>query len=372
MHQLTLPDLPQANEARILRRNLLRWFKANQRPLPWRQDRDPYRIWVSEIMLQQTQVATVIPFFEKFLAAFPTLADLAAADEQQVLRLWEGLGYYRRARHLHRAAKIVVDAHQGSFPNDAETAAQLPGIGRYTLGAILSQAFDARLPILEANSQRVLSRLFALTSDPRGSAERHWLWQTAELLLPRRQAGDFNQALMELGALVCKPVPDCPRCPVSNVCRARQRGIQEEIPPPARRPKTQSVSEVAVVLSREGKLLVVQRKNEGRWENMWEFPHGVVEPNESFEAAARRLLVELTNLQGAIGAELLTVKHSVTHHQITLVCFEAVYVRGRFSSRFYQTARWLKPSGLADLPVSSPQRRLAQFLVQTERQRNLF
>lgn len=372
MHSPAHPDLPRPDEARTIRGSLLRWFKTNQRSLPWRQDRDPYRIWVSEIMLQQTQVATVVPYFERFLAAFPTVAHLAAADEQRVLRLWEGLGYYRRARHMHRAAQIIVGEHGGSFPREAAAAAQLPGIGRYTLGAILSQAFDARLPILEANSQRVLSRLFALTSDPRGAAERQWLWQVAQSLLPRRQSGDFNQALMELGALVCKPAPDCARCPVSTVCRARQLGIQDAIPPAARRPKTLSVSEAAVALSKAGKLLLVQRKDAGRWANMWELPHGVVESNESFEAAAQRLLVELTNLRAAVGSELLTIKHSVTHHQITLVCFEAAYQGGRFASSFYQAARWLKPAALAELPVSSPQRQLAHFLVQAERQRNLF
>jgi A/G-specific adenine glycosylase len=323
-------------------------------------------------MLQQTQVATVIPYFERFMATFPGLADLAAADEQQVLRVWEGLGYYRRARFLHRAAKVIVAEHGGIFPREAGAAGRLPGIGRYTLGAILSQAYDEPLPILEANSQRVLSRLFALAGDPRGAVERRWLWEAARALLPRRQVGDFNQALMELGALVCKPVPLCVSCPAAAVCRARLLGIQEQIPPPARRPEARQVSEAAVVLSKNGKLLLAQRKSSGRCENMWEFPHGPLEPGESFEGAAARLIVELTNLRGEIGALLLTIKHAVTHHQITLMCFEASYRSGRFASSFYQAARWLAPSELAGLPVSSPQRRLARFLVQADRQRTLF
>src|SRR5437764_8877912 len=177
-----------------LHRRLLGWFDRHRRDLPWRRDRDPYRVWVSEVMLQQTQVATVVPYFERFLRAFPTLPDLAAADEQDVLRLWEGLGYYRRARDLHRAARRLVADHGGLVPDDPAALAGLPGLGRYTRNAVLSQAFDRRLPILEANSQRVLSRLFARGEDPRGGPARRWLWQAAEELLPARQAGAFNQA----------------------------------------------------------------------------------------------------------------------------------------------------------------------------------
>jgi A/G-specific adenine glycosylase len=357
----------------MIRRSLLRWFDANQRSLPWRLDRDPYRIWVSEIMLQQTQVATVVPFFERFLAAFPTLADLAVADEQQVLRLWEGLGYYRRARQMHRAARIIVGEHGGVFPRDPLAAGRLPGIGRYTVGAILSQAFDARLPILEANSRRVLCRLFARRADPRSPEEQRWLWEAAQALLPQRRSGDFNQALMELGALVCASgIPACERCPLERVCRARQLGIEEQIPLRAKRPEPKTIAEAAVVLVKKGKYLLVQRPARGRWENMWEFPHGPIQPGETHDGAAARILFELTNLEGTIGNELLAIKHSVTHHQITLVCFEALYSKGRFASEFYQKGEWVDATRLAEAPVSSPQRRLARFLAQAGRQRSLF
>ena len=255
----------------ILRRSLLRWFRKHQRVLPWRADRDPYRIWVSEIMLQQTLVATVIPFFERFLAQFPTISALAGADEQAVLRLWEGLGYYRRARDLHKAAKQIVSEHAGQFPGDPAVAACLPGIGRYTMGAILSQAFDIPLPILEANSQRVLCRLFARPGDPRLPGERKWLWEAAQLLVPKRHPGDFNQALMELGALICTPRnPDCLRCPLRNLCQAHQRGLQDTIPHPPSRKAPRSIAEAAIVLSRRGRLLLTQRHGSGRWANMWE------------------------------------------------------------------------------------------------------
>ena len=260
-------------------------------------------------MLQQTQVATVIPYFERFLTAFPTLPDLARANEQDVLRFWEGLGYYRRARHMHHAAKTIVAEHGGNFPCDPEAASKLPGIGRYTLGAILSQAFDARLPILEANSQRVLCRLFARREDPRSPAGRRWLWEAAETLLPRRQTGDFNQALMELGALICSArSPECSRCPLNTLCRARQVGIQDEIPPAAKRPVTRTVAESAVVLEKKGKLLLVQRPPSGRWGNLWEFPHGTLLAGESHDQAAQRLLQDLTGLEGYD-------RPGTTHHQ---------------------------------------------------------
>jgi A/G-specific adenine glycosylase len=357
----------------VISKNLVGWFDRHQRSLPWRADRDPYRIWVSEIMLQQTVVATVIPYFERFLAAFPTVIDLARADEHSVLQQWAGLGYYSRARNLLRAARIVVAEHGGLFPRDPACALELPGIGRYTLGAILSQAFDLPMPILEANSQRVLCRLFARAGDPRESKERKWLWQAATELVPQKRAGDFNQALMELGALVCSPrTPNCPQCPLKKVCKAYEQGIQETIPPPPRRPATLLLAETALVIAKRGQLLIVQRPGEGRWANMWEFPHGVLQSAETHDQAAIRLLPELTSLEGEIGAEVLTVKHGVTHHQITLVCFEAIYRRGRFRSEFYQKGEWIEPEKLVNFPVSSPQRKLAQFLLRSDRQKSLY
>jgi A/G-specific adenine glycosylase len=194
-------------------------------------------------MLQQTQAATVIPYFDRFIAAFPTLEALARADEQQVLRLWEGLGYYRRARNLHQAARILAAEHGGGFPTDPTVLGCLPGLGRYTVNAVLSQAFDARLPILEANTQRVLSRLFGRREDPRLGPARAWLWQAAEELLPRRGAGELNQALMELGALVCTPTaPRCSECPLAARCAAFQQGLQEQIPARAPAPAITTVA----------------------------------------------------------------------------------------------------------------------------------
>jgi A/G-specific adenine glycosylase len=352
---------------------LLDWFARQQRPLPWRKDRDPYRIWVSEVMLQQTQAAVVASYFERFLEAFPTLADLARADEQDVLRLWEGLGYYRRARDLHASARKLLADHAGHFPDDPEVLGGLPGFGRYTCNAVLSQAFDRRLPILEANSQRVLSRLFARREDPRQGPARRWLWQAAETLLPARRVGEFNQALMELGALVCTPTaPRCGECPLAGRCQARRLGEQESIPARAAAPAVTEVREVAVVVRRAERVLLVQRPAAGRWANLWEFPHAPLRDGESHERATERLLTELTGIEARLGLELQTIRHGVTRFRITLVCFEAEHVAGEFRSSFYQQGLWLTPAELAGHPVSAPQRRLARSLADAGRQPRLF
>lgn len=345
-------------------RLLLAWFRKHGRDLPWRRNRDPYAIWVSEVMLQQTQVATVIPYFERFLQRFPTLCDLAAAEEQAVLRLWEGLGYYRRARDLHRAARLLAAQHGGDVPDDPAIFGGLPGVGRYTAGAVLSQAFDRRLPILEANSERVLCRLLGEREDPRTGAVRRRLWKEAERLLPIRSAGAFNQALMELGALVCTPrAPDCPSCPLIDHCAAHRAGMQQKIPLQADPPQVVAVREAAVVVRRGSKVFLVQRPQEGRWAGMWEFPHGPLDEGETHEQAAVRLLVNLTGFKADLGAELLTIKHGVTRFRITMVCFEARHRRGVFRSAFYVGGSWVEPAQLSTYPVSAPQRRLARALL---------
>jgi A/G-specific adenine glycosylase len=370
-----IPDAPVPAKVRPrITRRLLAWFDRNQRDLPWRHSRDPYRIWVSEVMLQQTQVATVIPYFERFLAAFPTLPDLAGAEEQAVLRLWEGLGYYRRARDMHKAARQLLTTHQGTIPDDPDILGELPGFGRYTCNAVLSQAFDRQLPILEANSQRVLSRLFSRVEDPRRGPARRWLWQAAEDLLPQQRAGAFNQALMELGALICTPAaPRCDACPLAKHCLARKLGKQESIPARAPAVAITAIRESAVVIWRDGQVLLLQRPGHAsRWAGMWEFPHGPLEGDETHEAAAARLVPELTGLSVRLGTELETVRHGITRYQITLVCFEAAYHSGDFQSSFYSQARWISPQELATYPVSSPQRRLAGSLTAVGRQRKLF
>jgi A/G-specific adenine glycosylase len=358
------PEFPSGRSLSQIRVRLLRWFEEHGRPLPWRASRDAYRIWVSEVMLQQTTVTAVVPYFERFLTAFPTVEALAAADEQEVLKLWEGLGYYRRARHLHAAARIFVASHQGQLRDDPAVWADLPGVGRYILGAVLSQAFDRKLPIVEANSLRVLARLFAYHGDPREGEGKNWVWSAAEALLPLKRAGDFNQALMELGALVCIPVaPRCDQCPVAAQCQAREKNLQEKIPPPKKHPELVEVSEVGVVIRKGGRVLLCQRPPDaGRWQNMWEIPHGPRGEGEAIPAAAARVAKNLTGLSVRVGDSIYTLRHPVTRFRITMECLEASVTGGRFSSDFYTTGQWLTLEELNDYPVSSPQRKLMKAL----------
>jgi A/G-specific adenine glycosylase len=367
------PLVPLSPCPRNLPSRLLRWFAGHQRDLPWRRDRDPYRIWISEVMLQQTQVVTVIPYFERFLQTFPTIAALAAAAEQDVLRLWAGLGYYRRARDLHRSAQILAKEHDGQFPTDPVLVRRLPGFGLYTCNAVLSQAFDQRLPILEANSQRVLSRLFGRRDDPRAGPARRWLWQAAERILPKHRAGEFNQALMELGALVCTPVaPRCGECPLASMCEAKRLGLQEQIPARTPPPATIRVREAAVVVRRGEQVLLVQRPESGRWATMWEFPHVELKEDETHEAAAERCLRELVGVGAEVGGEIMTIQHGVTRYAITMVCLEARYLEGEFRSAFYSRGVWLTLAELSAYPVSAPQRRLIRELTRPNRQPGLF
>lgn len=367
------PDEAPGRLRRWLGPRLLSWFDANRRDLPWRRDRDPYRIWVSEVMLQQTQVATVIPYFSRFLDRFPTLADLAQADEQDVLRLWEGLGYYRRARDLLRSARLIAERHGGVFPRDPADLEGLPGLGTYTRNAVLSQAFDLPLPILEANSQRLLSRLFGHADDPRQGPARKRLWHAAEQVMPARRAGDFNQALMELGALVCVPdEPRCGECPLSPRCEAFRQGRQQQIPARTPPPAPTLVREVAVAVWRGGRVLLVQRHaTASRWANLWELPHAEQTAGEEDGQTAGRLLASL-GVRAALGPELTTIEHGVTRFRITLVCLEASHVEGAFRPGLYADARWLTTEELAAYPVSSPQRRLIRAVSRPDRQGTLF
>ena len=355
-----------SNSRPAIRRQLLAWYRQNARPLPWRKSRDPYRIWISEVMLQQTQVATVIPYFQRFLKKIPTLAKLAQADEQAVLRLWEGLGYYRRARDLLQAAKRLVENNYKTIPDDPEFVRLLPGFGLYTTNAVLSQAYDRRAPILEANSQRVLCRLFGIEQNPRASAVQKILWQHAKMLLPRKSVGEFNQAVMELGALICTPEkPRCEACPLNQYCQAKFHNRQAEIPLRTKWAPSTTVEEVAIVVRKNGRLLLVQRPKEGRWASMWEFPHYPREPKESVAGTARRLLTALGMEADPIGI-IATICHTVMRIQITMVCLDAKFRRGSLRKGMYPNTAWIPAQKLADYPLSAPQRRLARRLLDTD------
>ncbi|MCS6975974.1 MAG: A/G-specific adenine glycosylase [Gemmatales bacterium] len=354
-------------------RALRAWFRQVRRPLPWRQSRDPYRIWVSEVMLQQTQVATVIPYFHRFLETFPTLSDLAAASEQDVLRAWEGLGYYRRARSLHRAARILARDHGGEIPHDAEALARLPGIGRYTLGAILSQAFDQRYPAVDANVARVLCRLAAWDKPLETSSTQRWLHATAETILPERKVGEFNQALMELGSLICKSSgPKCLLCPVRSWCRSAQRGLQELLPRKAKAKELHTVVEAAVVLRRRNRLLLVKRsENSVRWAGLWEFPHDGLRNGEDVPTALCRLVENDLGLRVSLGDHLGIITYGVTRFRYQMHVHVAKVVGGRLRLRNHGEARWMRQDQLADLPMPSPQRRVVRLLEETASQQRV-
>jgi A/G-specific adenine glycosylase len=325
-------------------RPLLTWYRRAGRDLPWRRSRDPYRIWLSEVMLQQTQVERVRDYFQRFLERFPTVADLAAATEPDVLRAWEGLGYYRRARQLHAAAGQLVSQHAGVFPQTARKLRQLPGIGRYTAAAIASIAFDQPEPIIEANSRRVLARLAGYDQPLVRPRDEEPLWQLAAAVLPRRAAGRFNQALMDFGAIICTATqPRCPACPLADVCVAKQQQRVNGIPNlPA--PRTiRRLQETAIALRHRGRLLVEQRQPGEWWEGLWDFPRQLP---AGIETAGRPRRVG-------------EIRYTVTHHQISCRV-TSCEVSTRPRAKRHQ--RWLRPSDLAALAMTAPGRRIAQLI----------
>jgi A/G-specific adenine glycosylase len=355
-------DFDTATLAR-LRRNLAAWYRRNARPLPWRNTADPYRIWISEIMLQQTTVAAVVPYFERFLKRFPKLESLAAAKEEEVLRLWEGLGYYSRARNIHKAARLIVSESAGAFPGDVPALLELPGIGRYTAGAIASFAFDRRAPILEANTLRLYCRLLGFRGDPRSAAGQKALWDFAERIVPRKQPGLFNQALMELGGAVCTlETPACPQCPVRTSCVALANGWQHEIPVRAARVAPTPVTEVAVAVRRRGKYLMLKRPPGERWAGLWDFVRFAWNRGERMSAATVTGAVYAhAGLEVKIAERIAEIRHSVTRFRITLCCYAADWQAGELDGSRRQF-RWIAPQKFATLPLSVTGRKLARLV----------
>ena len=347
------------------RRKLLRWFDDHQRDLPWREHKTPYRIWISEIMLQQTQVATVIDYFNRFTKRFPTVSKLAQAKQEEVLKLWEGLGYYRRARQMHAAAQIIVDQHNGKFPTDFESVLALPGIGRYTAGAILSIALDQQLPILEGNTIRLFARLMTMQSDPRTTNNQKALWEFSESLLPRKRCGDFNQALMELGSQICNPKrPKCLVCPVNNLCMTSVKGLQEQIPVASPKVKYEDLLEAAIVVNKQERILIRQCGPGERWESLWDFPRYTLTQEPEAETHAQLLLKQLkkeTGLSAELSGPLFQMKHAVTRYRITLQCWKGAGVTGRLKKTQTPT-RWATLGEIEEMPMSVTGRKIARKL----------
>ncbi len=342
--------------AKTFTRRLLRWYDGARRDLPWRADAttgrvpSPYHVLVSEAMLQQTQVATVIPYFHRFIARFPTLADLAAADEQEVLRLWQGLGYYSRARNLLAAARTVVGECGGQLPDTVEGLLALPGVGRYTAGAVASIAFGRRAPILDGNVTRVLCRLDRIESDPREPSTQALLWQRAEEVIPAKRAGDFNSAMMELGATVCTPrAPRCLTCPVRVHCEAAAAGVQDRIPTPRKAKATPLFHRHVYCVRRDDRWLIEQRPAKGRWAGMWQFVTA-----EATDGLARQ-----------IGRKSLVrigdVSHALTHRRYHFAVFTCD-AHTEFASDHSRPRKWVTLDELSNYPLPRPHIKIAGML----------
>jgi len=378
-------------DLKSFRAKLKRWYKVSKRDLPWRKTSDAYRIWLSEIMLQQTTVAAVIPYYERFLNQFPTVHELAAAPESQVLKLWEGLGYYSRARNIHKTAKLISQKYSGDFPQQAEELQKLPGIGRYTAGAISSFAFNRPAPIVEANTQRLYARLLAYEDTLQATSAQKQLWNFAEEIVAQRDPGEFNQALMELGSQICKPIdPACGVCPVSKFCLAFEQGRQQEIPRPKMKTELTDVVHICVALKKGSKYLLQQYAEGERWVGLWDFVRweqndfpatlqkvrnkpdttssGLFKDTELYArefARIEQLLADRYQLHAKLTDFRLSIRHGVTRYRISLMCFAGEYVKGSIKT-ISTSARWVSKSELAEYPLSKTGRKFAETLIASD------
>ncbi|MBP6208399.1 MAG: A/G-specific adenine glycosylase [Anaerolineales bacterium] len=340
-----------------LSRLLLKWYRQHGRTLPWRDHPDPYAVWVSEIMLQQTRVETVIPYFEKWMKLFPDVKALAQASERDVLNAWEGLGYYSRARNLHKAAQIVASKFSGQLPRDLTDLRALPGIGRYTVGAIASMAFGMDEPTLDGNLRRVFARLFDVSEFADSPAGEKMLWDLAAQNLPKGQAGDYNQALMDLGATICTPKsPRCLLCPLMEICESRKKGTQEQRPVLKPKKSAPHYVHAAAVIMERGRVLLSQRPSEGLLGGMWEFPNARVNADPAKELT--QALNAACRLKLKKGDPLGIVQHAYTHFKVTVHAFRCDVV----SIPKEKNLKWVKITELGDYPMGKVDRQIADLL----------
>lgn len=354
---LSLPNFVWAE----LRSQLLEWYARSGRTLPWRETQDPYAIWISEIMLQQTQVKTVLPYFERWMRQFPSIAALATAELQAVLKAWEGLGYYARARNLHRAAQQVVAEHQGRFPTDLDNVLKLPGIGRTTAGGILSAAFNQPISILDGNVKRVLARLIALEMPPSRALKQ--LWAISDQLIDPRNGRDFNQALMDLGATVCTPKnPACLVCPWRSHCKAYNLGVQSELPMSETRAAIPHKVIGVAVIWKDQRILIDRRKAEGLLGGLWEFPGGKLEPGETIEECIQREIREELAIEIEVGEQLIVVAHTYTHFRVTLNVHHCRYRSGEPQTIECDEVRWVTVGELPNFPFPKANLKIIEAL----------
>ena len=356
---------------RLFQENLLAWYRESSRPLPWRSTRDPYAIWISEILLQQTRVNTAIGYYERFLERFPTLADLAEAPVEAVLRVWQGLGYYGRARNLHRAARLLRDEWEGQIPSEPADLERLPGIGPYTAAAIASIAFDKDAAVLDGNVARVLCRAAGVEEDPKHPSTQRRLRKIAGSLLPKGHAAVFNQAMMELGALVCKPTrPDCPGCPVRGVCVAHKKGIVERLPLRIPKPKLPARVRVVTAIEHRGRLLFERRALDGFLGGLWELPGVYLQGSEDNGQGLKRLKQRVGNRlrhQRIPDRGDFSVKHVYSHFEETnrvFICEGSGGPNKGSTGNSEQTYRWVHPTRLDPYPITGATRKILRRLEQ--------
>lgn len=363
MRKLQAREILTGQQVKKLQEALLSWYAANQRNLPWRQATDPYPVWVSEVMLQQTQVQTVIPYYVRFLETFSNITTLADADTPQLLRLWAGLGYYSRARNLQKAAKLIVERFAGRFPESYADMLSLPGVGRYTAAAIASIAFDQRYAVVDGNVTRVLARLFAIWGDRKSGKVQRRFWEVAQCLLPERQPGDFNQAIMELGATICLPRnPQCHACPWRPDCLAAAAGVQELLPEKSERPQTRKVQRVAVAVRHRGRYFLVRRAGQRLLEDFWEFPVTGRSATQKPTEQLTRYVAKEYGLKIRDMERLMTIKHSITSHRITMEVFHA-RLEGRLNFEGNnRQCRWVAVSEADRYPFASASRQILKRL----------
>lgn len=347
--------------------NLLHWFSKNQRSLPWRVQYDPYQVWISEIMLQQTQMDRVIPYFLRWLGQFPTIEAVASASEDAIHKAWEGLGYYSRARNLHKCAQMIINEYDAKLPDNYEELLNLPGVGPYTAGAIMSIAFNKNYPVVDANIKRLFARIFDINK-PLGSEElKKACSEKAISLLPKKQAREFNQALMELGALVCLPrSPHCENCPLTAQCESYKKNIVHLRPLPSPAKKLTPVTVVAGVICHNGLIYIQKRLPNARWANLWEFPGGHVEKGEKTKAAITREILEETEFQVDKIKKLCTIKNTFTRYSITLHAYSCNLVNGCDKPVLHaaQEYCWLPLEDLDKFAFSAGHRRLLNQLLE--------
>ncbi len=344
---------------------LLAWYAQHKRDLPWRRQRDPYAVWVSEVMLQQTRAETVVPYYLRWMDRFPTLEALASGSRDEVLGMWEGLGYYRRAHNLHQAAHILVVEYGGRLPAEVDELRKLPGIGPYTAAAIAAIAFNQDVIAIDGNLRRVISRIIDLVIDPRSpEGERHVRsWALREL--PSGQSSIFNQALMDLGALVCIPrIPNCSVCPLARSCLAFRRGVQDARPVRAPRKPIPHITAAAAVLRRDERVLIGRRPEGILLGGLWEFPGGRLEPEESLEACLRREIGEEMGVEVEVGVKLGAFDHAYTHFRVTVHAFECKLIKGDPQAIEHSEVRWVSPERLREYPMGKIDRGIAHTILE--------